>query len=94
MYVLGYHSVTEMIEGESLAAISDSSMNALLVGLALVIALVLFSLCQYHHNTTLSLTSGTAHSLNQSDWALGGIKTDNEVNVSNVQSLLSHTRGH
>ena len=69
-------------------------MDACLVRLALQIDLFLFSLSDNDYNSTAPLPPRPPHPLHQPDGTLVSIKADNEVNLSDVQSLLSDTRSH
>ena len=42
----------------------------------------------------LPLPPRAAHALHQPDWALLGIKADDEIDFPNVQTFFSDTRGH
>ena len=89
--MLGHHSVALLVVGEGLATIANGSMDALLVRLALVVNMIFLALGYNHYNSSLPLSAGAAHSLDQSNGALWSIETDNEVYVTNVQSLLPDT---
>lgn len=46
------------------------------------------------YNPAGPFSSSPSHPLHQSDGTFVSIKADNEVHLSNVQTLLSHTRGY
>ena len=69
-------------------------MNALLVRLALVVDLVLFSLRYHDDDPAVSLSTGSSHPLYEADGTLGRIKTDNEVDFTDVKTFLSNTRSN
>ena len=61
---------------------------------SLITDLFLLSLSDKHHNSALSFPSCAAHSLHQTDGTFVGIKTDDEVHITDIQTLFSHTSGH
>ena len=53
--------------------------------------LFFLALSYYHHDPSLPLATGSSHSLDQSHGRLVSIETDDEIHLTDIQTLLTNT---